>query len=228
MTSGWIPSWVCALKNRIEYDFQIPELQVQALRDASVADVVTLVENLVAEKAGGDEAPAAGAGVDKSPADEAAAGTRASKQGVGVAPRDASERMVFATWASITGTAAAGISSELPSISEDTARAIAERLSDRSGVEVTTQQVLDADTLEPLANIVREGLETEVEGTIRVLRARPEGSTKPSVFMFHPAGGSSVVYQRWCGDSLRTYPSTAWNAGRVPGGTRRGLSRRYS
>nr|WP_314940428.1 polyketide synthase Pks13 [Corynebacterium durum] len=183
------------IKNRIEYDFQIPELQVQALRDASVADVVTLVENLVAEKAGGDEAPAAGAGVDKSPADEAAAGTRASKQGVGVAPRDASERMVFATWASITGTAAAGISSELPSISEDTARAIAERLSDRSGLEVTTQQVLDADTLEPLANIVREGLETEVEGTIRVLRARPEGSTKPSVFMFHPAGGSSVVYQ---------------------------------
>ena len=74
------------IKNRIEYDFQIPELQVQALRDASVADVVTLVENLVAEKAGGDEAPAAGAGVDKSPADEAAAGTRASKQGVGVAP----------------------------------------------------------------------------------------------------------------------------------------------
>jgi polyketide synthase 13 len=42
---------------------------------------------------------------------------------------------------------------------------------------------------------VREALETEVEGNIRVLRARPEGSAKPSVFMFHPAGGSSVVYQ---------------------------------
>src|SRR5699024_2857492 len=37
--------------------------------------------------------------------------------------------------------------------------------------------------------------ETEVEGNIRVLRAREEGSTKPAVFMFHPAGGSSVVYQ---------------------------------
>ena len=33
-----------------------------------------------------------------------------------------------------------------------------------------------------------------MEGNIRVLRARPEGSTKPSVFMFHPAGGSSVVF----------------------------------
>lgn len=28
-----------------------------------------------------------------------------------------------------------------------------------------------------------------------MLRARAEGSTRPSVFLFHPAGGSSVVYQ---------------------------------
>ncbi|MEJ5998148.1 alpha/beta fold hydrolase [Corynebacterium sp. H130] len=170
------------IKNRIEHDFQIPELQVQALRDASVADVVTLVEDMVA---GRDS-------VKKEPAVEKPA---AKKGGVGVAPRDASERLVFATWATITGAAAAGVTSELPELTGTQAQDIAARLSERSGAVITVDDVLAAETLEPLANLVREGLETEVEGNIRVLRARPEGSTQPAVFMFHPAGGSSVVYQ---------------------------------
>ncbi|MBC3185840.1 alpha/beta fold hydrolase [Corynebacterium sp. zg-331] len=176
------------IKNRIENDFQIPPLQVQALRDGSVADVITLVEQAVAGKA---------AEVTAAP-DEPAATEEASKaasQGVGVAPRDASERLVFATWAGHSGAAPAGVTSELPEVSAQVAEAIAQRLSERSGVEITAEQVAVARTLEPLANLVREGLETEVEGNIRVLRARPEGSTAPAVFLFHPAGGSSVVYQ---------------------------------
>ena len=36
------------IKNRIEHDFSLPSLQVQALRDASVADAVRMVEELVA------------------------------------------------------------------------------------------------------------------------------------------------------------------------------------
>ncbi|MFC6318249.1 type I polyketide synthase [Corynebacterium gerontici] len=176
------------IKNRIEHEFQIPPLQVQALRDASVADVVTLVEDLVAGKSG-EPAPESAPEQAEAPAEDS------KPQGVGVAPRDASERLVFATWSGIVGKAPAGVTSELPKISEDHAQAIAERLSDRAGVAVSAQQVLEATTLEPLSDLVREGLETDVEGNIRVLRARPEGSTKPAVFMFHPAGGSSVVYQ---------------------------------
>ncbi|BAU97232.1 polyketide synthase [Corynebacterium suranareeae] len=177
------------IKNRIENDFQIPPLQVQALRDASVADVVIMVENLVAERSTETLVDATPQSPAKQP-EKAADG-----QGVGVAPRDASERMVFGTWAGLTGAAAAGVTSTLPSIDVDTATAIAERLTERSGIEITTEQVLAAETLEPLSDLVREGLETEVQGNIRVLRERKEGSTKPAVFMFHPAGGSSVVYQ---------------------------------
>ncbi|MDU0479137.1 alpha/beta fold hydrolase [Staphylococcus chromogenes] len=177
------------IKNRIENDFQIPELQVQALRDASVADVVTLVEQLVAEKNG-----SAAASVDADVAVEKRAPAE-KKGGVGVAPRDASERLVFATWATITGAAAAGVTSELPELDKEQAAEIAARLSERSGAVITVDDVLAATTMEPLADLVREALETEVEGNIRVLRARPEGSTAPAVFMFHPAGGSSVVYQ---------------------------------
>ena len=118
--------------------------------------------------------------------------------GVGVAPRDASERMVFGTWASFTSAAPGGVTSELPEIDSETATKIAERLNERCGTGetvITTEQVLAAETLEPLANLVREVFETTVEGNIRVLRARQEGSDSPAVFVFHPAGGSSVVYE---------------------------------
>ncbi|WPF68508.1 polyketide synthase Pks13 [Corynebacterium sp. 21KM1197] len=181
------------IKNRIENDFQIPPLQVQALRDGSVADVISLVEQAVAGKAAAEEpaAPEKPAVTEKPAVAEGAS----ESQGVGVAPRDASERLVFATWAGLSGAAAAGVTSQLPEVSAEVAEAIAQRLSERAGVEITAEQVAQARTLEPLADLVREGLETEVEGNIRVLRARAEGSTAPSVFLFHPAGGSSVVYQ---------------------------------
>ncbi|ERS51107.1 MULTISPECIES: type I polyketide synthase [unclassified Corynebacterium] len=181
------------IKNRVENDFQIPPLQVQALRDASLADVITMVEEAVAgghvdnsDNSGGDVAP-----VSEPAAPAASEAAEAAEKGVGVAPRDASERMVFGTWASITGKAPAGVTSPLPEISAEMAAQIAERLRDRAHIDVTPQQVLDAEVLETLADLVREGLETEVEGNIRVLRE----ADGPAVFMFHPAGGTTVVYQ---------------------------------
>ena len=206
------------IKNRVENDFQIPPLQVQALRDASLADVITMVEEAVSEQpAGGipaapttdaddahtapfaltesdetssnDTTVSAKGGEDK-PNGESG-GMDENREGVGVAPRDASERMVFGTWATFTGKAAAGVTSALPQVSDEIAEKIAERLTERAGIEVTAQQVQEAEALENLADLVREGLETEVEGNIRVLRE----ADGPAVFMFHPAGGTTVVYQ---------------------------------
>lgn len=193
------------IKNRVEYDFDLPPLQVQALRDGSVDDVIALVEQMIAERhasaagadgADGAEAAAGGeGGVTKQDCgEEDGAATDYTATGGGVAPRDASERLVFATWAKVTGKAAQGVTSQLPGIDEEQARGIADRLTERSGAEVSAEDVLTAETLEPLSEKVRSSLESEVEGNIRVLRSRPEGSTQPAVFLFHPAGGSSVVY----------------------------------
>ena len=53
-----------------------------------------------------------------------------------------------------------------------------------------------AATIEELATTVREFLEAgQIDGFVRTIRARPEGSTKPPVFVFHAAGGSTVVYE---------------------------------
>ncbi|MDN6135986.1 polyketide synthase Pks13 [Corynebacterium sp.] len=203
------------IKNRVENDFQIPQLQVQALRDASLADVIVMVDEAVSQTgspsntsssessaeetettsetaAGLEEAAEAMGELDAAEVADADIEPQTSKaSGVGVAPRDASERMVFATWATFTGAAAGGVTSELPSISDEQAAQIAERLTERTGVEITAEQVKDAETLEPLSDRVREGLESEVEGNIRVLRE----ADGPAVFMFHPAGGTTVVYQ---------------------------------
>ena len=182
------------IKNRVENDFQIPPLQVQALRDASLADVIDMVTAAVEDRETDGVETAAAVTDDVKPTETVEAPAETEKSagaGVGVAPRDASERMVFGTWASITGKAAAGVTSPLPELTEEQATRIAERLSDRAGVEVTTAAVREAETLEPLADLVREGLETEVEGNIRVLRE----ADGPAVFMFHPAGGTTVVYQ---------------------------------
>lgn len=178
------------IKNRVENDFQIPPLQVQALRDASLADVITMVEEAVA---GGriDNSESSADAAPMSESTTAEDSTQTVEHGVGVAPRDAAERMVFGTWATITGQAPAGVTSPLPEISEELAAQIAERLRDRAHIEVTAQQVLDAEALETLSELVRAGLETEVEGNIRVLRE----ADGPAVFMFHPAGGTTVVYQ---------------------------------
>ncbi|MCZ9291172.1 polyketide synthase Pks13 [Corynebacterium lehmanniae] len=186
------------IKNRVENDFQIPPLQVQTLRDASVADVIRIVEDAVAGKT---DAPQPMAYNDEA-RDPAAAAEKT--QGVGVAPRDASERMVFGAWAKHAGAAAAGVTSALPSISKEQAGEIAAHLTERSGIEVTADDVLGAETLEPLANLVREGLETPVDGNIRVFR---DGTANP-VFVFHPAGGSSSVYAplaRRLGDDVPVY-----------------------
>ncbi|WP_295627733.1 polyketide synthase Pks13 [uncultured Corynebacterium sp.] len=193
------------IKNRVEHDFSIPPLQVQALRDASVADVITLVETLVAETHSSDGAEGdASASVTETPATDAGADAAeqgdVAKQGISVPPRDASERMVFGTWATVAGKTGAaagvgGVTDELPDLDDATATALSERLSERAGATIAVDDVRAATTLADLAETVRPHLEVEVEGNIRVLRARPDGSTTPAVFLFHPAGGSSAVYQ---------------------------------
>lgn len=190
------------IKNRVEYDFGLPPLNVQELRDGSVDSVIAMVESLVADGGSTGEDAAVTAASDTSAGTTDASGTpdasvaqAQAPTGVGVAPRDAAERMVFGTWASVTGAAPAGVTSPLPPIDTATAETIAARINERSGSSITAQQVMEAGTVEPLSDIAREFLETEVEGNIRVLRERPAGSRRPAVFMFHPAGGSSVVYE---------------------------------
>ncbi|UGT59403.1 polyketide synthase Pks13 [Nocardia asteroides] len=115
----------------------------------------------------------------------------------GVPPRDAAERLTYATWALVTGKSPGGIFDTLPILDEDTAEKLATRLTERVKAEVTVDDVLDCESIEQLADVVRNLQDTgaDVDGFIRPLRTRTEGSAAVPVFVFHPSGGNTLVYE---------------------------------
>ncbi len=239
------------IKNRVEYDFDLPPIQLTAVRDANLYNVEKLIEyaiehrdeveqlhehqqGLTPEEIAAEQAamvagtaptvtvePEAQAPVDIPPpptnpagpdqpsaASLAALGPRAERRGVltqeavtealgaDVPPREAAERVTFATWAIVTGKSPGGIFNPLPALDDETAEKMAQRLSERAEGPITAEQVKSAPTIEALATIVREYLEAgEIEGFVRTLRAPKQGSDRTPVFVFHPAGGSTVVYE---------------------------------
>lgn len=248
------------IKNRVEYEFDIPQLQVSAVRDASLHEVgkvlryaiehrdqvqemadqqasgesgaLSMDDNFVnaakaAMEAGQDPVaaldqrtgttevePAASepepaepaepaAPVSPAPKAEPAAGAALFGGGAAgsdeddVPPRDAAERLTYASWATITGESAGGIFNTLPILDEDTAEKLAARLTERVGAEITVDDVLDCETIEQLADIVRtlQDSGADVDGFVRPLRTRSEGSDAVPVFVFHPSGGNTLVYE---------------------------------
>ncbi|SNY87166.1 polyketide synthase 13 [Nocardia amikacinitolerans] len=255
------------IKNRVEYEFDIPQLQIQAVRDANLNEVGKVlryaiehrdeVQAIAEKQAAGEEiavdgdfiaaarsaleagedpaaavkaagAPVPGldaenttieaeaekivaeaestavAAAEATPAAapvEAAAMFGGQQQSSAVEddvpPRDAAERLTFASWAVVTGKSAGGIFNTLPILEEEVAEKLAARLTERVGAEITVDDVLDCETIEQLADVVRQLQDSgaDVDGFVRPLRARAEGSNAVPVFVFHPAGGNTLVYE---------------------------------
>ncbi|MCA1008917.1 acyltransferase domain-containing protein [Rhodococcus hoagii] len=194
------------IKNRVEYEFDIPQLQLAAVKDASLHDVAKYLryavenrEEVAAMAAQQQSEKDAGDAVSEvaAPVVESEEKAPAESDEVGVPPRDAAERLTFASWAVVTGKSAPGIFGTLPILDDESAEKLATRLTERSGGEITVDDVLDAETIEQLAETVRQHLEDglKIDGLVRTLRPRAEGSDAVPVFVFHPAGGSTVAYE---------------------------------
>jgi polyketide synthase 13 len=232
------------IKNRVEYDFDLPPIQLQAVRDANLYGVEKLIEYAIehrdevqqlherqktqtADEIAAEQAallagaapaaaapapaevpipppptdPAGPAGVSQATAAAAAANVLTREAvtealGADVPPRDAAERVTFATWAIVTGKSPGGVFNQLPQLDDTAAAKLAERLSERAEGTITVDEVKSATTIEGLASIVRDHLEDGVvDGFVRTLRAPQDGSSRPPLFVFHPAGGSTVVYE---------------------------------
>ncbi|HEY2501556.1 MAG TPA: polyketide synthase Pks13 [Mycobacterium sp.] len=254
------------IKNRVEYDFDLPPIQLTAVRDANLYNVEKLIEYAVehrdeveqlhafqaaqtAEEIAGAQAemlggatpsslvaptpdpqaepetqapPASDVPIPPPPTDPSGPGGPSANGGQpnlasalkgaaealnqeavakalnsDVPPRDAAERVTFATWAIVTGKSPGGIFNTLPKLDDDTAAKMAQRLSERADGPITAEDVLTSENIEALADKVRNYLDAgQIDGFVRTLRARPEGDhSKVPVFVFHPAGGSTVVYE---------------------------------
>ncbi|HZC93103.1 MAG TPA: non-ribosomal peptide synthetase, partial [Mycobacterium sp.] len=247
------------IKNRVEYDFDLPPIQLQAVRDANLYNVEKIIEYAIEHRdevqdlhehqktQTADEiakeqaamlsgatpasvtapapepqaapetqadAPASDLPVPPPPTNPAGPSAAAAQPslaaaaqvlnqqavadalGADVPPRDAAERVTFATWAIVTGKSPGGIFNALPKLDAAATTKMAQRLSERAEGEITPADVQAASTIEELATTVRDFLEAgQIDGFVRTIRARPEGSTKAPVFVFHAAGGSTVVYE---------------------------------
>jgi polyketide synthase 13 len=236
------------IKNRVEYDFDLPPIQLTAVRDANLYNVEKLIEyaiehrdeveqlhehqkTMTPEEIAAEQAammagtaptvvaepetpapPPSDVVIPPPPTDPsgpqptqsaAAVAAQVLNQqavtealGADVPPREAAERVTFATWAIVTGKSPGGIFNELPDLDDETATKMAERLSERAEGTITTEDVKSARTIEELATVVRQHLESgQIDGFVRTIRARQEGSDKIPVFVFHAAGGSTVVYE---------------------------------
>jgi polyketide synthase 13 len=253
------------IKTRVEYDFDLPPIQLTAVRDANLyavekliqyaiehrdevdqlaevqktqtdeeiaaaqaelmggATTVAELEEMLAKKAAEAEAPAeaqapietAGIVPPPPPPPTNPAGPMAeaktpnlaggaqvlNQQAISealnsdVPPRDAAERVTFATWAIVTGKSPGGIFNPLRDLSDEEAQKMAQRLSERAEGPITAEDVKKAQTIEELSSTVREFLEAgEMDGFVRTLRKAEHESDVP-VFVFHAAGGSTVVYE---------------------------------
>jgi polyketide synthase 13 len=235
------------IKNRVEYDFDLPPIQLAAVRDANLYAVEKLIEYAIEHRDevqelhehqktqtpeeiaraqaellyGGpktDEAPAptppngdlpipppptdpSGPSANGAKPNLTGAAEALSQEAVAkalhsdVPPRDASERVTFATWAIVTGKSPGGIFNPLPKLDEEAAAKMAQRLSERAEGQITVEDVLTSESIEALADKVRTYLEAgQIDGFVRTLRA-PENDSQVPVFVFHPAGGSTVVYE---------------------------------
>jgi polyketide synthase 13 len=249
------------IKNRVEYDFDLPPIQLTAVRDANLyaveklityaiehrdevdqlaevqktqtdeeiaaaqaelmggATTVAELEEMLAQKAAEAAEPAESAeSVESAAADleipppptnpagpkPSAAGAAAgvlNQQAVAnalnsdVPPRDAAERVTFATWAIVTGKSPGGIFNTLPALDDAAAEKMAQRLTERAEGTITADDVKKAQTVEELATTVREFLEAgELDGFVRTIR-QAESDDQIPVYVFHAAGGSTVVYE---------------------------------
>ncbi|MDF0530779.1 polyketide synthase Pks13 [Tsukamurella sp. 8F] len=240
------------IKNRTEYEFDIPPIQIQAVREASFNDVVEFVEYAVthrdqvdalaehqagkdgevadaaqlaelmkaakAEAAAKKDAPAAepesvepSAAAPEPAADSEVSATKvdsadvdvmdqaavADAADVGVPPRDAAERLTFATYAIVVGASPGGVFNELPVLAEEVAQKLTARLTERAGGgEIDIEDIIDSKNIEEMSGYVREQMDdaTPVEGFVRTLR-KPESSDRKPLFLFHPAGGNTMAYE---------------------------------
>ena len=233
------------IKNRVEYDFDLPPIQLQAVRDANLYNIEELIKYAIehrdevqdlherqqtqtAEEIAKEQAalvsgatpagvtpaadppaepqpqappPVSDAPIPPPPSNPAGPAAAAAQPNLAAAaqalnqqavadalnsdvpPRDAAERVAFATWAIVTGKSPGGIFNALPKLDDDAATKMAQRLSERAEGPITTDDVKAAENIEALATTVREYLESgQIDGFVRTIRARPEGSTKPRGF----------------------------------------------
>jgi phthiocerol/phenolphthiocerol synthesis type-I polyketide synthase D len=151
----------------VQHDFGVPLPAALLLRGASLTDVV----RYLADHAGIESCVQRTGSVRR------------------VAPRDPTERWVTLVWQNVLGHNNFGVLDHV-SFTASQSNALCEALSTRLGT--VPGALFDTPTIAAMSDLVRSEFEESPQGCVRMLRSAGDGDP---VFLFHPAGGPTSVYQ---------------------------------
>ncbi|GAB2668333.1 type I polyketide synthase [Saccharopolyspora gloriosae] len=110
-----------------------------------------------------------------------------------IGPRDATERWLAHLWAQVLGAVEFGVTDEFAALggTPEQAERVAERIGERLGSRDEVAELFAAPTVAAMADRLRHRFEG-ADGSVRALR---ESGARRPLFLFHPAGGPTSVYQ---------------------------------
>ncbi|WP_243793354.1 type I polyketide synthase [Saccharopolyspora gloriosae] len=110
-----------------------------------------------------------------------------------IGPRDATERWLAHLWAQVLDAVEFGVTDEFAALggTAEQAEQVAERIRERLGSRDEVAELFAVPTVAAMADLLRHRFEG-ADGPVRALRE--SGSRRP-LFLFHPAGGPTSVYQ---------------------------------
>ena len=121
-----------------------------------------------------------------------------------LAPRDPAERFIALIWREVLGREAIGVNDDFFAVGGDKegAEAVTRLAAQRLNIALVTEQLFSLPTIAAMSDVIRPQLEGNSGSLVRVLNpgyasssAESTTTTRPPLFVFHPAGGPTTVYQ---------------------------------
>ncbi|WP_393916343.1 SDR family NAD(P)-dependent oxidoreductase [Halostreptopolyspora alba] len=169
------------VKSIIEHDFGVAVPTRDLLRGRTLADAETLLAGLLGLEAVAEE--------ERDPAGD----TTAPRT---VGPRDAAERLAARVAGEVLDTAPESVYDDLTALGATPTQLdrMRELLETETGAPFDTRELFATPTVERVAGVLRD-VDADAAATPTGLRTIQAGGDRPPLFLAHPAGGTTGVYQ---------------------------------
>lgn len=187
------------IQNAARHDFAVEVPPTLLLRGASLHDLGAAVLSELGLQATDPASPTEGLSATPAQPRPAPQDTHPPLPTT-IGPRDAAERLVASVWDHVLGSRPGSVNDDFvtacggPHKVGALTEGIRQRLGD-TDVALTERQVLDGPTVAAIAELIRPAVNGTGNRIVRTLRPAPQGSSRPPLFTFHPAGGPTSVYR---------------------------------
>ncbi|MEU7056132.1 SDR family NAD(P)-dependent oxidoreductase [Streptomyces sp. NPDC046197] len=193
------------IRNAVLQDFAVELPADLMLRGATLREIGETVLGELGLVREADDAPQQGTAASPTASDTgtntASADLPAAALPSSLQPRDAAERLVAGAWTEVLREPPADVRRHILAadadlrVAEGLVEAIRRRLGEDAELTLTAEAVLKHGTVAAIAELIRPAVNPTGGRVVNTLRPSRQGSSKPPLFTFHPAGGPTSVYQ---------------------------------